>query len=419
MSTSKILARIKNIITPKVQVTIPHHKIDPNAVNVLSRLTQAGYSAYLVGGGVRDLLLKKSPKDFDLATNATPEQIRKLFRNSRIIGRRFRLVHVFFSGENIEVATFRANVDVEKSENPEEDMLQNDNVYGTIEEDAWRRDFTVNALYYSTVDKKVLDFTEGLNDLKAGVLRMIGDPVQRYHEDPVRMLRAVRLAAKLEFKIEEKTAKPIPNLLYLLAHVPGARFFDEILKLFFEGHAERTYRALQNCQVFPALFPETAKIIEKGVKNYEKLILLALKATDERFHHGKSLNPGFLLSIFLWPVFEEKMAELLKQKKKFFHALDIAITTVIEEQCETLKMPRRLTAMIRSIWLLQFYLEKRRANRVQRVLSDRYFRAAYDLLELRVINGEKLGPVFDWWRKIRSVNSREQLKMIEGLGAKK
>lgn len=405
------------MIAPRVQ--IPHHKIDPNAANILSRLAQAGFSAYLVGGGVRDLLLNKSPKDFDLATNATPEQIRKLFRNSRIIGRRFRLVHVFFSGENIEVATFRANTEPSQSERPEEDMLQNDNVYGTIEEDAWRRDFTVNALYYSTIDKKILDFTEGLRDLKAGLLRMIGDPIQRYHEDPVRMLRAVRLAAKLEFTIEAKTAEPIAELMHLLAHVPGARFFDEILKLFFEGHAERTYHALQRYHLFPAIFPATAKIIKRRLKQYEDLIVLALKATDERYHNGKSLNPGFLLSVFLWPVFEEKMAELLKQKKKFFHALDTAITTVIEEQCETLKMPRRLTAMIRSIWLLQFYLEKRRPNRIQRVQSDRYFRAAYDLLELRVKNGEALGPVFDWWRKIRSVNAHEQLKMIEGLGTRK
>ncbi len=419
MSTSKILARIKNLfkekssgpsaLSSRVLDTVPSQKIDPHAASILNRLSQAGFAAYLVGGSVRDLLLRKSPKDFDLATNATPEEIRKLFRNSRIIGRRFRLVHVFFSGENIEVSTFRAN----------SGDLQDENVYGTVEEDAWRRDFTVNALYYNLVDKKVLDFTDGLSDLKAGVIRMIGDPVQRYHEDPVRMLRAVRLAAKLDFTIEEKTAEPIGALLHLLTHVPGARFFDETLKLFFEGHAEQTYLALQQYHLLPAVFPQTAEILKNPGKHHENLILLALKATDERYHNGRSLNPGFLLSVFLWPVFEEKMAEYTRQKKRFFHALDLAITGVIEDQCETLKMPRRLTAMIRSIWLLQFYLQKRRPNRVQRVLSDRYFRAAYDLLELRVINGEKFGPVFDWWRKLRSVNVHEQVKMIEGLNERK
>jgi poly(A) polymerase len=324
-------------------------------------------------------------------------------------------VHVFFSGENIEVSTFRANIGAFKSDNPEEDMLQNDNVYGTIEEDAWRRDFTVNALYYHVEEGKVLDFLGGLEDLKTGIIRMIGDPVQRYHEDPVRMLRAVRLAAKLEFQIEEKTAEPIGPLLHLLAHVPGARFFDEILKLFFEGFAESTYVALKKYQLFPAIFPETDKILKADSSSNENLILLALRSTDQRFHAGKSLNPGFLLSVFLWPVFEANLQKFLKQKKRFFHALDLAITFVIEEQCETLKMPKRLTSMIRSIWLLQFYLEKRRPNRIQRVLSDRYFRAAYDFLELRVMNGEKLLPIFHWWKKIRSLNAEEQLKMIAEL----
>lgn len=417
MSTSRFLARIKKIFnakspgnsggSPSVQERISTHQIDSNAISILTRLTQAGYSAYLVGGSVRDLLLNKSPKDFDITTNATPEQIRKIFRNSRIIGRRFRLVHVFFSGDNIEVSTFRANV------------ADDENVYGTIEEDAWRRDFTVNALYYHVQEQKIVDFTEGLKDLQLGLIRMIGDPSQRYHEDPVRMLRAIRLSAKLEFKIEEKTAQPIRELLHLLAHVPGARFFDEILKLFFEGYAERTYLSLQEHGLFPAIFPETDKIFKTTKEPYENLILLALRATDARFHQGKSLNPGFLLSIFLWPVFDEKMKLMLRQKKRFFHALDLAISSVIETQCETLKMPKRLTSMIRSIWLLQFYLQNRRPNRVHRVLGDRYFRAAYDFLELRVLNGEKLDPAFQWWKNFRSANAQEQTKMISGLKERK
>ncbi len=286
--------------------SISRSDISPNALRVLYRLSKSGYEAYLVGGGVRDMLLSYHPKDFDIATNARPHEIRKLFKNSRLIGRRFRLVHVYFPNEIIEVSTFRANAEELLKEEPLSEMqktgatmLSEDNTYGTIEEDAWRRDFTVNALYYNITDFSVIDFTGGMRDLHQRLIRMIGDPTQRYHEDPVRLLRAIRLAAKLDFKIHPDTEEPLKKLHNLLRHVPSARLFTEVLKIFFEGHAVRSYQLLKQTHYMRTLFPEAATILEKTRQPlYENLIKLALKATDERFHNQQSLNPGFLFAIF-------------------------------------------------------------------------------------------------------------------------
>lgn len=429
MKQRQLWSTVKKIFGGKKQVDatkinraahpISRQKISKNALKVLYRLQEAGFEAYLVGGSVRDLLLQREPKDFDITTNATPEQVGETFRNCRIIGRRFRLAHVFFSGEILEVSTFRANISEFKPDEPEETMLQAENVFGTIEEDAWRRDFTVNALYYNIADFSVLDFTDGIKDLKKKQIRMIGDPVQRYHEDPVRMIRAIRFAAKLNFVIEPKTAKPISELLHLLNHVPPARIFDEILKLFFEGYATRTFKLLQEFGMLKSLFPQSATVFNSPNSKASQLILIALNATDKRFAEGLSLNPGFLLSVFLWPAFENNMKRHLQEDKRLFHAIDLAMDETLAMQLETVKIPKRLTAMIRSIWLLQFYLQNRRARRIMRIFEDRYFRAAYDFLELRVQNGEQMREILHWWKKFKSSDAKIQEEMIEKRRKKK
>lgn len=404
-----------------------HHRISrknvsDNALKVLRRLNQEGYVAYLVGGGVRDLLLKKRPKDFDITTDATPEQVRKIFKNSRIIGRRFRIAHVYFQGEIIEVSTFRANI-----QDPDTDELdaavsavRHDNVYGTIEEDAWRRDFTVNALYYSIDDLSVIDYTGGMMDIKSRQICMIGDPTQRYHEDPVRMLRAIRLAAKCDFSIEPATEAPLYTLADLLQHVPPARLFDEVLKLFFSGFAEVSYHRLNDYHYLEVLFP----LMIKGLKELNEpsqsaFINLALQATDYRFRKGQSLNPGFLLSVFLWPALQLCMKQHIDKGKKLYHALHLSIEEVFQEQNQHVSIPRRLTAMMRAIWMLQYHMQRRREDRVWQIASNRYFRAAQDFLELRAKAEDPQAGLSEWWRKFRHANPPGRRKLMRNLDRKK
>ncbi len=398
---------------------VSRKEISPNALKVLYRLNKAGHAAYLVGGGVRDLLLKRTPKDFDVATNAHPEEIRKIFRNSRLIGRRFRLAHVYFYDEVIEVSTFRANsgetAPIEEGEMP---IMVSDNTYGTIEEDAWRRDFTVNALYYNIENFSVVDYTGGVLDLKKRLIRMIGDPVQRYHEDPVRLLRAMRFAAKLEFSIEEKTEEPLTKLANLLWHVAPARLFDEILKLFFEGNAAVTYKILVHYGYMRILFPETYHALQiRQQKADTQFILLAMQATDERFVNDQSLNPGFLLAVLLWPAVQLKVEQQRKEQGKRLHqVLHSSIEEVFNKQLETIMIPKRLNVMMGAVWLLQYHLMRRRDKRVYRTLSHRYFRAAYDFLELRVKSGEKEHEeVYQWWKRFQSADSQEQAGMVQKL----
>jgi poly(A) polymerase len=392
--------------------------ISPNALKVLSRLNQAGYAAYLVGGGVRDLLLKRQPKDFDIVTNARPEEVRAVFRNSRIIGRRFRLVHVTFHGEVIEVSTFRASAS-EIVKNNTDDMpimVSSDNTYGTIEEDAWRRDFTVNALYYNTKNFAVVDYTGGMLDLKRGLIRMIGDPVQRYHEDPVRLLRAIRLSAKLGFKVEPKTEAPLFTLSHLLWHVAPARLFDELLKLFFEGNATVSYKSLLHYGYMRVLFPITFDAIKaRPGKTDKQLIKLAIEATDARFANGQSLNPGFLMAILLWPAVQQRLDVLQQDNTPLFLALHNAIDEILSQQQKTVSIPKRLTAMMRAVWTLQFHLMRRRGKRTYRTLSHRYFRAAYDFLELRAEAGEPLGELAAWWKEFQDESYDGRALMLDKL----
>jgi len=405
-------------VFPRKTHKISRERMSPNALKVLYRLKKANYAACLVGGGVRDLLLNRQPKDFDIATDATPEDVRQLFNNSRMIGRRFRLVHVYFPGEIIEVSTFRGALEEKPQEAPEENpsMIAADNTYGTIEEDAWRRDFTVNALFYNIADFSVVDFTGGMKDLKNRFIRMIGDPVQRYHEDPVRLLRAIRLAAKLKFKIYPETEAPLKELSHLLQHVPPSRLFDETLKLFFDGFSKLTYDYLNKYDYMDVLFPPTTKSLRHR-KNAQdkKLIILAMKATDERFADGRSLNPGFLLSILLWPAVQYVLDTEGENFKHFYQSLHYAIDQVLKVQNETLRIPKRFTAMMRTVWVMQYQLIRRRGKRVYRTLGHRYFRAAYDFLKLRVDAGEPHADVVDWWRHFQKDNTKHRKKMVDEL----
>ncbi|MCH9770262.1 MAG: polynucleotide adenylyltransferase PcnB [Gammaproteobacteria bacterium] len=428
MLTDKLWRRLRSkfkqrkrgaaVVLARQQHKISRAQISPHALKVLYRLKKSGYAAFLVGGGVRDILLKLKPKDFDIATDALPEQIRELFSNSRIIGKRFRLVHIFFHDEIIEVSTFRANSQEQTKDAAEDDelpkMIRSDNTYGTIEEDAWRRDFTINALYYNIQDFSVLDYTGGMLDLKRKQLRMIGDPAQRYHEDPMRLLRAIRLAAKLEFKIEENTEKPLLALKHLLQHVPPSRVFDEVLKLFFKGHACSTFQRLLKYDYLDVLFPLTAAaLLDSNFSQQKSLLQLAMHATDVRVAKNASINPGFLFAIILWPALQQRLAQAQSKAMRFSQAMHHAVEDVVRDQVDIVMIPKRFTSMIRAVWVLQYYLISRRTNRLWRTFGHRYFRAAFDFLDLRVKAGEPYQAQIDWWRKFMAANNTKRCQMIE------
>ena len=412
-------------IIPRPKHTISREKISKAALKVLYRLKDEGHCAYLVGGGVRDILLGRDPKDFDVVTDAHPETLRNIFRNSRIIGRRFRLVHVYFDSEVVEVSTFRANVSDQAQLEIDDDtgMIFRDNTYGTIEEDAWRRDFTVNALYYNIADFSVVDYMHGMQDLKKQLIRIIGDPAQRYHEDCVRLLRALRLAAKLNFHLEVKTEAALKQLSHLLQHVPPARLFDEFLKLFFEGHSQKTYAMLNQYHYFLALFPQTVFALSKHKSAlHEKIIRYALKATDERLHDHQSVNPGFLLSVFLWPALQQKLFSQKKNssgKEKFYFQLHQFIQEILHKQLTTLMIPKRFQFVIQAIWILQFQLERRRVSRIFSTFQHRYFRAAFDFMALRIQAGDNSQrDCFMWWKAFQEAMPPMQEKMIAELKRK-
>lgn len=405
--------------------TISRDAISPNALRVMYRLKDSGYQAFLVGGGVRDLLLSRKPKDFDVATDAHPEAVRELFRNSRIIGRRFKLVHVYYDSEIIEVSTFRANV-VESARlkgqktqiHADTGMIHRDNTYGTVEEDAWRRDFTINALYYNIADFSVVDYTHGVSDLKNKLIRIIGDPVQRFHEDPVRILRAIRFAAKLNFELEEKTEIAVKTLPHLLQHVPTSRLYDECLKLFFEGNAWATYQKLVHYYYMHALFPQTMYALQPDKKSHDtsaKLIELAMKATDARIKSEESVNPAFLLAILLWPELQEQASKIKNKKVKFYLRLHQMVNDVIHLQVESLMIPKRLQFAIQAIWMLQFQLERRRPSRIISTFEHRYFRAAFDFMGLRVQAGEINANDYEWWKHFQTLDDAAKQALVEGL----
>lgn len=406
MSNPEIISRDKHNVSRKF--------ISQNALKVLYRLKEAGAQAYLVGGGVRDILLGRHPKDFDVVTDFQPEEVRSLFYNCRLIGRRFRLAHVFFGREIIEVATFRSGLEDSNLCHSEHGMILRDNVYGTLEQDIWRRDFTVNALYYNIADFTVIDFCKGMEDIAQKTLRLIGDPNTRYREDPVRLLRAVRFAAKLDFKIAQETEIPLFTSGSLLEHVPPARLFDEFLKLFFKGHAATSFTLLQQYGLFYYIFPQTAICLEQG--NYKTMLPLlerALHNTDKRLAEGKKITPAFLIAVFLWHPLQKATSEL--QFEHYMNPIEIfmeAMNHVFNQQIQRIVIPRRFITVAQEIWFLQNRLENIQRKHVLRLLNHPRFRAAYDFLLLRAESGENVEKQADWWTHIQTLSEEEQTQFL-------
>ena len=406
-----------NFVIPRSHHRVSKTDISPNALKVLNRINSAGFQAYLVGGSVRDLLLHKAPKDFDVATNATPNEIRNLFRNARIIGRRFKLVHILYHREIIEVATFRGQETIEDNQQTNDrGMLIRDNSYGTLEEDAWRRDFTINSLYYNIGDASIVDFTGGVKDVNLRLIRMIGDPVVRYQEDPVRMLRAIRFSAKLHFELAPETAAPMLELSSLISHISGSRLFDEMIKLYQCGEAESVQRMLVKYGIFAHLFPQTSTMM-KSQHPVTALLGIALESTDARIRDDKPVNPAFVFAVILWFPMVER-ANKLKEDEDIdpLPALDKAMSQVIMEQNKIVMIPKRFTQVMREMWLMQYRFSKRTGNRAYHLLEHPRFRAAYDFLALRALAGDESMELADWWTKFQEVDSAEQTNMITALG---
>ncbi len=406
------------VIIPRSEHPVSRKYISTNAVKVMYRLKDAGYDAYLVGGGVRDLLLGREPKDFDVATNATPERVRELFRNCRLIGRRFRLAHVYFRGEIIEVATFRGHHgDGGNGESETRNgMVVRDNVYGTLEEDAVRRDFTVNALYYNIKDYSIVDYTGGLEDLHHGVLRLIGDPRQRYREDPVRMLRAVRFAAKLGFRLEKETEAALIELGELLTGVPPARLFDEMLKMFLGGQAVATFELMRHYGQFGILFPQTEQALEKEEQGFPITFLLhAMENTDKRIAEQKPVTPAFLYAALLWEPVRQLARELEAEGMSRIQSLQVAGDRVLERQRRIISIPRRFTLQMREIWAAQERLTQRTGKRAYRTLGHPRFRASYDFLLLRAQGGEVEPELGEWWTRFQEADESQRQEMLAKL----
>lgn len=409
-------------IIPRDKHPVSRRYINDNALKVINRLNGQGYEAYLVGGCIRDLYLDLHPKDFDVATNASPEEVRRLFRNSRLIGRRFKLVHVLFGREMIEVATFRASHEQhhgqEKSRHSESGRILRDNVYGSMEDDAMRRDFTVNALYYDGRDFSVVDFCNGVDDIRTGTLRLIGDPVTRYHEDPVRMLRAIRFAAKLNFTMAPETEQPIRELGHLLRDIPAARMFDEVLKLLQSGQGVRTFELLREYQLFGPLFPATEHCLQEQQEQDShafSLIIESLKSTDRRVRQGRPVTPAFLFAALLWAPMRRMAREFMDQGMPPVPAFQQASMTVITNQCNHTAIPRRFSMMVRDIWDLQIRLERRQPKLIETLLEHPKFRAAYDFLVLREQSGENLASAGQWWTEIQELDEHGRHAMIKSL----
>ena len=405
-------------VTPQSEHGISESGISGGTLKVLQTLTDAGHDAYLVGGGVRDLLLGLKPKDFDVATAATPDAVRKLFRSCRLIGRRFRLAHVRMGREVIEVATFRAGFD-ESAGDPDhvriDGRIVRDNVYGTLEEDAWRRDFTVNCLYYDHRDHTVIDFTGGYADVRDRKLRLIGDAVERYREDPVRMLRAARFAGKLGFDIDVDTSRAIYDLAPLIEDMPPARLYEEVVKLFMGGEGRKTYELLRRYGLFGHLFPETEACIEADSDGFADAMLdKALENTDARIVAGKPVTPGFLFAALLWEPVQQDSEACTARGMSDIQGYETAGADVIERQIQHVSLPRRFSLMVREIWSLQPRLLNRRGRgAASRLVTHPRFRAAYDFLVLRAESGEDVGEHAQWWTRFQETGDGEQRTMLE------
>ncbi len=389
---------------------------------MLYRLNSAGYQAHLVGGGVRDLLLGREPKDFDVATDARPEQVKEVFRNCRLIGRRFRLAHVQFGREIIEVATFRAGQDAEIAEQDQTDegMLLRDNVYGNIEQDALRRDFTVNALYYNIADFSIIDYADGVADLQQGVLRLLGDAETRYREDPVRMLRAARFATKLGFRIERETERPLPELAALLRDIPPARLFEEVLKLFLSGTAVGCFEKLRQYGLFAQLFPDTEVCLSRLEHEFPlTLVLKGLENTDNRVREEKPVTPAYLFAVLLWEPVRQGAEALQAHGIAPYQALQQSAAEVVSRQLAYVALPRRFSTPMQEIWVMQSRFGQTRGKRPQRLLAHPRFRAAYDFLLLRASAGEADPELAAWWTEFQQGNADAPPPSAPGTGRRR
>ncbi len=389
------------------------HGIDPrllssNAIRVTQTLQEAGYKAFVVGGAVRDLLLGVKPKDFDIATNATPEQVKRLFRRAFIIGKRFQIVHVMFGQDLLEVTTFRG-AGADNSPKDEHGRVLRDNNFGPQHEDAMRRDFTINAMYYDPETQEVLDYHGGIGDIRAKTLRIIGQPEARYREDPVRMLRVVRFAAKLKFSIEPTTRAPIPVMAPLIDNVPAARVFDEMLKLLMSGHALACLQQLRQEGLHHGLLPLLDVVLEQPIGM--KFVTLALESTDKRINVGKGVSPGFLFASLLWHQVVEKWTAYKAAGESPIPALHLAADDVLDAQTEQLALQRKIASDMRDIWSMQPRFERRQGKAPYKLLEHPRFRAGYDFLLLRCESGEIDMDIGEWWTAFYEgdISERERL----------
>ncbi len=401
-------------IFPVAQHGIRRDSIPACALKVTRTLKEGGFAAFVVGGAVRDLLLGRVPKDFDIATDASPEDVRHLFRRSRLIGKRFQIVHVYCGPDTIEVTTFRAHTpqnDEETSRVTAEDgMLLRDNVFGSQHEDAARRDFTVNALYYDPEMEEVWDYHDGVADARKKVLRMIGEPATRYREDPVRMLRVTRFAAKLDFHIAPDTRAPIASLAPMLERIPAARLFDEMMKLLLSGHAERGLHQLRAEGLHHGILPMLDTILDDPSRKH--FLHAALHDTDERIRHGQSASPAFMLACLLWFDLQSQWQKYrdsgLSEQQAMYEAMD----DTLERQREMLAFPRRLDGTIKEIWSLQPRFEQRSGSRPYRLLDHPRFRTGYDFLALRARGEDAPAELADWWDRFQDAGEDERATML-------
>ena len=403
--------------TKKSNFEIDFKKIDislisVHAIKTIEVLEDNGFEAYLVGGAVRDLLFGIKPKDFDVVTNATPDQIHHLFRRSRMIGRRFKLVHVIYGREVIEVSTYRS----QQKEIPQPDgsMIRDDNHYGTIEEDAMRRDFTINAMFYSPTNHKLVDFHEGLEDLKHGIIRMIGDPEKRYQEDPIRILRAFRVCAKLNMALHNPSRSPIKKIIPLLHDIPHSRLFDEVIKFFLTGHALNSYKVMQDESIYSQFF------LSPTFKSEEINLFISngLKNTDLRINQDKSCNPSFLFSFLLWHQVYVLWDQYKAEIKHSIAGLNQAIDEVIEKQIKLFPIHKRFTITMKEIWRLQPRFENQSPKKIYRLLLHPRFRAAYDFMLLRCQSNQLDQSIGIWWTNFIDADNHEKSLMVKQLTRK-
>jgi poly(A) polymerase len=393
---------------------IARERISPCALKVTETLQKHDFTAFVVGGAVRDLLVGWRPKDFDVATSATPEEVRELFRRSRIIGRRFKIVHVMCGREMVEVSTYRGSVpadeDSDQRTSDEHGRILRDNVFGTQEQDAVRRDFTINALFYDPATQEIWDYHGGYDDLKKRRLRMIGNPEQRYREDPIRMLRAVRFAASRGMEIDQATREPVKSLAPLLANVPPSRLFDEMLKLLLSGHAYECVMALRKEGLHHGLLPMLDVILEQPMG--ERFVMMALKNTDTRIKNEQSVSPAFLFASLLWHEVLAEWKKLETTNVPPVPALYQAMEQVIEQQAVKLAIPRRYGGDMKEIWVLQPRFLQRSGRRPYRLLENPRFRAGYDFLLLRCASGEVDPAIGEWWTRFQHADEAERKALL-------